>query len=229
MNSTSNFTSRFSFQNTHLNKIENRSLIQGLSILSYSHHRKTQSYSERTFDSTPRHYKRPKLHCPLFFFRRSCDNISFLNDGPIFFSWRYWFGYHARMEQSIAIPSVHHLEICFRRGQSSTLNTTNERPLIPNKTYISSLVVDASVGHHSQFAPALAVLHSLNDLILFPSRCTYGKILENLRFFESTRQVLVLCSTLCIRVASDIYRIIPSEWYIDRVQREKPLCPTEVI
>ena len=41
------------------------------------------------------------------------------------FSWRYWFGSHTWIRQSIDIPLVHHLEIFFWNGESTPLNTIN--------------------------------------------------------------------------------------------------------
>ena len=84
MDATSNFTSRFSFQNAHMINVENRPLRYGSCILFYSHHRKTHSCIGRPSNTTRRCYTRPKLHCPLLFFQRNCDIVSYLNDGPIF-------------------------------------------------------------------------------------------------------------------------------------------------
>ena len=59
--------------------------------------------------------------------------------------------------------------------------------------------------------PYLIFLSSTHEVL--------GKWSKYLASVQSTWQVLVSCSILCIQVASDMYRIIHSEWYVDRVQR----------
>jgi hypothetical protein len=105
----------------------------------------------------------------LLFFQRSCDIISNLNDVLIFsFSWRYWFGYHTRIEQSIAMHSVKHFKIFLWRGQTITLSTTTESPFVWSKICRTSSVVGAPSGRHSRLDPAITALHLLNDQALLP-------------------------------------------------------------
>ena len=135
----------------------------------YSHYLEAHSCIESTSDSTLRSHTRPKLGFSLFFFQISCDIISNLNDVPIFaFSWRCWFGYHGRIEKSITMRLVHHLEIFFWREQNSSLTTTIESPLVSSKTCRTSSVVGAPSGRHSRLGPALPALHSPNDFIFLP-------------------------------------------------------------
>ena len=104
----------------------------------------------------------------LLFFQRSCDIISNLNDVPIFsFSWRYWFGYHTRIKQSIAMHPVNHFKIFLWRGQTTKLSTTTESPLVWSKICRTSSVVGAPSGRHSRLDPAISALHWLNDLPLY--------------------------------------------------------------
>ena len=98
------------------------------------------------------------------------------------------------------MPSVHHFEIHFSRGQSTTLNTTTERPLISNKTCISSSVIGVPAGRHSQLGPTLAALHSLNDLNLLPPSSTQV-LLESMLVAVSS---FLLCN----------YRFNPNLWQL---------------
>ena len=170
MTATSYFTFPFPFQSAHMNHYENRSLrYRCKTCWVYSHYRKAHSCIESTSDSILRSHTRPKLGFLLLFFQISCDIISNLNDAPIFaFSWRCCFGYHARIEYSITMQSVHHSKIFFWRAQNTTLTTIIESPLVSNKTCRTSPVVGVPSGRHSQLSLALSALHLLNNLVLLP-------------------------------------------------------------
>jgi hypothetical protein len=70
------------------------------------------------------------------------------------------------MEQSINMHAVHHSEIYFWRGDSTTINTTTETPLASSKTCSAWSVVGVPSERHSRLGVALSALHSLNDLTL---------------------------------------------------------------
>ena len=109
INSTSNFNSRFSFQNTQINHIENRSLAYGSYILSLFSESEDPLMHRKHIRLNTKITHHLNLNSLLLFFQRRCDIISNLNHVPIFgFSWRYRFGYHTRIEQSIAMHSVKH-------------------------------------------------------------------------------------------------------------------------
>ena len=130
------------------------------------HHGKNHSCIESTSNSILRSHAQPKFESLLLFCQRRCDIISNLNDFHIFcFSWRWWFGYHTRIEPRTDMHSVHHFKIFFWRGQNTTLNTTTESTLVSSQTCRSSSVVGAPSGRHSRLGPALSAFHSLNDWI----------------------------------------------------------------
>ena len=95
-------------------------------------------------------------------------------------------------KHSIAMHSVHHLEIFSCRRQSTTLNTAMESCLVWSETCRTSSVVGAPSERHSQLGPAPSAFHSLNDLILLVFdelknivkihvllKCSYPKKIQN--------------------------------------------------
>ena len=109
INSTSNFNYRFSFQNTQVNHIENRSLAYGSYILSLFSESKDPLMHRKHIRLNTKITHHLNLTLCYFSFKEAAYIISNLNDVPIFsFSWRYCFGYHTRIEQSIGMHSVNH-------------------------------------------------------------------------------------------------------------------------
>ena len=130
-------------------------------------HREIHSCSESTFDSILRLHKRPKLGSLLLFFQRGCEIIYNLKDVPVFsFAWRWWFGYHTRIEYCYAFRTSSGNP--FLDGTSTTLITTIESPVVWSKTCRSSSAVSVSLGYHSPLGPSLSALHSLDELIPWP-------------------------------------------------------------
>ena len=182
----------------------------------------TEPYSEN--DNAHRHS-----------FIRSCSKKDFSFEWPdsIFsFSWRYWLGYHIRIEQSIAMPSVNHLEIFFWRSLSTTLDTTTENRWISSKTCRASSVVGAPSGRHSRLGPALSALHPLNDLIFLthdwlqecsknscsPEMLSHKKDSEKcrmiLRFFLMTNKTRNVSSTAVLSTPFFISVAFPHQLFI---------------
>ena len=126
INSTSNFGSRFSFQNAHMIPIENTSLRQESHKLNWSLpsddsrvHRKHIRFDTKITHTTQTvlsaTFLTKNLRSPL-----PSERCSYFS-----FSWIYWCGSHTWIKQSMAMPLMHHLEIFFWNGKSTPLNTTH--------------------------------------------------------------------------------------------------------
>jgi hypothetical protein len=150
INSTSNITSRFSFQGAQMNHNERRSLV----------HRKLIVFNKKIAHD-------PNWTRCFFSFKEAAISSPIWRMVPIIsFSWRYRFGYHTRIEKSTSMHLMHHVLILWRR-QNTTLTTATETSVVWSKTCRFSSVVGASSGRQSRLNPAFSTLQSLNDLIIF--------------------------------------------------------------